>query len=83
MDTGKTCALRLFTWTCIESEGGKEVAPTCPDHGLAEVRSRAFGNGVLFFCQVMDHVLNHCTYQQFQAEKKQAEAQLFGITASA
>jgi hypothetical protein len=83
MDTGKTCALRLFTWTCIASEGGKEVAPTCPDHGLAEVRSRAFRNGALFICQTMDHVLNPCSYQELEEERKEARARLHSNAAGA
>ncbi len=77
MVAGQKCKLRLFTWVCIESEGRKEVAPTCPDHGLAEVRSRPFGDGFLFICLAgMDHVLNHCSRQEFEAEKQEAEARL-------
>jgi len=74
METGQKCKLRLFTWICIETQGRKEITPTCPDHGPAEVRSRAFGSGFLFICLAgMDHVLNHCTTQEFQAERQEAE----------
>jgi hypothetical protein len=78
METGRMCKLRLFTWICIETqEGRKEITPTCPDHGPAEVHSRSFGDGVLFFCEAaMGHVLNHCTYQELQAERQDAKSRL-------
>jgi hypothetical protein len=77
METGQKCKLRLFTWICIETQGRKEITPTCPDHGPAEVHSRCFGDGVLFFCDAsMDHILNHCTYQELQAERQEAKTKL-------
>ncbi len=75
--TVPTCKLRLFTWICIKTQGRKEITPTCPDHGPAGVHSRSFGDGVLLFCEaVMDHELNHCTYQELQAERQDAKAKL-------
>jgi hypothetical protein len=74
MVTGLTCKLRLFTWICIETQGRTEITPTCPDHGPAEVHSRSYGEGVLLFCDAsMNHVLNHCTYQELQAERQEAK----------
>ena len=84
MVAGQKCKLRLFTWICIESEGRTEITPTCPDHGPAEVRSRAFGKGFLFICVAgMDHVLNQCTTQEFEAERQEAGKRLSTKVATA
>jgi hypothetical protein len=82
MKAGKTCQLRLFTWICVESEGRKEVVPTCPDHGTAEVRSRPFGTGLMFMCtEGKNHILNHCSRREFEEERSEAKARLYSNAA--
>src|SRR5262252_6105539 len=68
--------LRLFAWTCVESNGLKQVTPTCARHGLTAVHSSLFGDGLMFVCtEGGDHVLNRCSFDQFRTEREQAKSE--------
>ena len=77
MGRRRTCSLRLFTWTCAELQGQKEVVPTCRIHGVDGVRSVDCAKGLMFICvEAKHHVLNRCTFEEFETERGKAVAKL-------
>ena len=77
-DPSKICRLALFTWTCAESEGQKEVVPMCPKHAGAKTRFGTFGTGMIVTChEERNHLVKLCDREQFEAERKEATARLY------
>lgn len=76
----KTCKLALFTWTCIEKEGCKDVAPTCPAHPGAKVTHFGHGNKVMVTCNLGHglgaHLVGLCEPDAFEAEREIAKVTL-------
>ena len=73
----KTCRLTMFTWTCAELLDQTDVVPTCPTHGVAGVRSVDSAKGLMFICiEARHHLLNRCTFEQFETEREKATAKL-------
>ena len=78
MEPSKICRLPLFTWTCAESEGQKEVVPMCPKHAGAKTRFGTFGTGMIVTChEERNHLVKLCDREQFEAERKEATARLY------
>jgi len=76
MVTRKTCKLPLFSWTCDESEGHKEVVPICPTHTSSKARFASFGSGMIVTCAPGNHLLKLCERGEFEAEREEAKVRL-------
>jgi hypothetical protein len=74
------CKLTLFSWACIESASGKEVAPVCPDHVHSRVRSGRLGPDIVLVCEGGRHLIGLCEREKFEAEREQAKAKLIADT---
>jgi hypothetical protein len=78
MESSKSCQLSLFTWTCAESEGQKEVVPMCPEHAGIKIRFNTFGTGMIVTCHHgRNHLVRLCKLEQFEVEREEARARLF------
>ncbi len=72
MGTDKTCSLRFFTWSRVESSGQKQVSPVCPIHPISGVHILSYGHGVAVTCPIENHVVNHCRFEEFRTEQEEA-----------
>jgi hypothetical protein len=75
-----TCKLSLFTWACVESSSGKEVAPMCPSHVHSYIRSGRLGTDIVLVCEAGKHLLGLCERETFESEREEAKAKLIGDT---
>ena len=71
-----TCSLALLAWTCLESEGRKEVIPICLKHPASKVKFGPFGTGIIVTCDAGNHLIKLCDRKQFEAERQEAGSRL-------
>jgi hypothetical protein len=76
--TSKVCKLPLFSWTCVELEGRKEILPMCPTHKSSKTRFGTFGTGMIVTChEDGTHVAGLCEREQFEGELEEARIRLY------
>jgi ribosomal protein L35 len=74
----KICTLALFTWICVQSDGRMEAVPRCPTHTSSKTRFAPFGTGMIITChENRNHLVSLCARAQFEAERAEAEFNLF------
>jgi hypothetical protein len=72
----RTCRVTLFTWTCVEKDGRKEVAPVCPKQCDSGTSFGSFDNGIIVICHSGDQLIKFCNREGFKAEQEEARAKL-------
>lgn len=78
MISSNVCKLSLFTWTCVELEGGKDIVPICPTHVSSKTRFGRFGTGMIVTChEERNHLIRLCEREQFEAELEEARIRLY------